>query len=66
MALSDAAAYRRNPTTARADAAEGTALAADLCFGMAVTLGVTTLVLLLLPSKASSGRKAQYGTIVTF
>lgn len=45
-ALSDRSKFDDNPTTERADAVERNALIADMAFGVAITLGITGIVLL--------------------
>ncbi|MDB4994583.1 MAG: Fe-S oxidoreductase [Myxococcaceae bacterium] len=47
MALSDKSDFDKNPTAAKADDGENHALVADMSFGVAVTLGVTSAVLFL-------------------
>jgi hypothetical protein len=47
MALNDHSNFVSNPTTATADNGENHALIADMSFGVAVTLGVTSVVLFL-------------------
>ncbi len=44
-ALGDSSDFDKNPTTAKADSGENAALVADMCIGVAVTFGVTSLVL---------------------
>jgi len=44
-ALGDASDFDKNPTTSKADSGENAALIADMCIGVAVTFGVTSLVL---------------------
>jgi hypothetical protein len=46
-ALNDKANFNNDPTTATADSGENHALIADMSFGVAITLGVTSLVLFL-------------------
>jgi hypothetical protein len=47
MALTDHNNFNNTPTTALADSGENHALIADMAFGVAVTLGVTSIVLFL-------------------
>jgi hypothetical protein len=47
LALSDKTRFQNHPTFATADSASENAVLADVCFGAAVALGVTSLVLLL-------------------
>ena len=47
VSLSERAAFERNPTTAAADTAERDGLRADMCFGLALTLGITTAIMVL-------------------
>jgi PEGA domain len=47
LALNDKSNFNNDPTTATADSGENHALIADMSFGVAITLGVTSLVLLL-------------------
>ena len=47
MALSDKSDFDKNPTASKADDGENHALVADMSFGVAVTLGVTSAVLFL-------------------
>lgn len=59
-ALADKSDFNDNPTTARADAAERNALIADMAFGIAITLGITGIVLLTTDeSDAEAVAKAQ-------
>lgn len=44
-ALMNKSDYDKNPSSALADAGENNALVADMCFGVAITLGVTSAVL---------------------
>ena len=46
-ALNDKSNFNNDPTTATADSGENHALIADMSFGVAITLGVTSLVLFL-------------------
>ncbi len=57
MALSDKSDFDKSPTAAKADDGENHALIADMAFGVAVTLGVTSAVLFF--SSGSSGASAQ-------
>lgn len=45
-ALADKSDFNDHPTTARADSTERNALIADMAFGIAITLGITGIVLL--------------------
>lgn len=45
-ALADKSDFNDHPTTGRADSAERNALIADMAFGIAITLGITGIVLL--------------------
>ncbi len=45
LALGDSSDFKKNPTTSTADSGETKALVADLCLGLAVTFGVTSIVL---------------------
>jgi hypothetical protein len=47
LALSDKSDYDKNPTSSKADDGENHALIADMAFGVAITLGVTSAVLFL-------------------
>ena len=47
LALGDKSDYDKNPTSSKADDGENHALIADMAFGVAVTLGVTSAVLFL-------------------
>jgi hypothetical protein len=47
MALNDKSSYDKNPTTSTADNGDTHALISDMSFGVALTFGVTSLVLLL-------------------
>ena len=47
LALGDKSDYDKNPTASKADDGENHALIADMAFGVAVTLGVTSAVLFL-------------------
>src|SRR5262249_22517575 len=47
MALQDKSDFDKNPTSSKADDGENHALIADMAFGVAVTLGVTSAVLFL-------------------
>ena len=59
MALSDKSDFNKNPTSGKADDGENHALIADMAFGVAVTLGVTSAVLFLGSGKAASGTAAK-------
>ena len=59
MALSDKSDFDKNPTSGKADDGENHALIADMAFGVAVTLGVTSAVLFLGSGKSSSGTAAK-------
>lgn len=48
-ALSAKSDYEDHPTTSKADDVENNALIADMAFGVAITLGVTGIVLLTAP-----------------
>lgn len=54
-ALSNKKDYDDHPTTSRADDVERNALIADMAFGVAITLGVTGIVLLTSSDSSSSG-----------
>jgi hypothetical protein len=55
QALSSKSDFNKNPTTKSADDTERNALIADMAFGVAVTLGVTGIVLLTSSDDTSSG-----------
>ncbi len=55
--LNDKSNYNANPTTATADSGENHALIADMAFGVAVTLGVTSVVLFLSHDDSSGAAK---------
>ena len=57
MALGDKSDFDKNPTSGKADDGENHALIADMAFGVAVTLGVTSAVLFF--SGGSSGASAK-------
>lgn len=64
VALSDKSEFDKNPSTAKADDGENHALIADMAFGVAITLGVTSAVLFLTkdeapaaPASAKNGAK---------
>jgi PEGA domain len=57
MALGDKSDFDKNPTSGKADDGENHALIADMAFGVAVTLGVTSAVLFF--SSGSSGASAK-------
>lgn len=46
-ALSKSSDFKSSPTTSNADSGENAALVADMCFGIAITFGVTSAVLFL-------------------
>ena len=50
-ALSAKSDYNDHPTSAGADKVENSALVADMAFGVAITLGVTGIVLLTAPDE---------------
>jgi hypothetical protein len=62
MALNDKSNFDKNPTTSTADNGDTHALIADMSFGVALTFGVTSAVLLLTkdeaPPPAASGAPA--------
>lgn len=58
QALSSKSDFNKNPTTKSADDTERNALIADMAFGVAVTLGVTGIVLLTSSDDSSSGANA--------
>lgn len=58
QALSDQKEFDRNPTSSRADDGENNALIADMAFGVAITLGVTSAVLFLSSDPAPTTAKA--------
>jgi hypothetical protein len=61
-ALSKSSDFKDNPTTETADAGENAALVADMCFGVAITFGVTSAVLFLTkdaPKAAQVGAPAK-------
>jgi len=53
-ALSAKSDYNDNPTTDKADKVENSALVADMAFGVAITLGVTGIVLLTSPEEPAA------------
>jgi hypothetical protein len=59
MALNDKHDFDQHPTTSTADSGENHALIADMAFGVAVTLGVTSIVLFLSKDDAPAGATAQ-------
>lgn len=73
MALNDKSNFNANPTTATADSGENHALIADMAFGVAVTLGVTSAVLFLSkddapatpPATASASAKKRAAITIT-
>jgi hypothetical protein len=58
-ALSAKSDYNANPTSQKADQVENSALACDMAFGVALTLGVTGIVLLTSPQEASQATSAR-------
>jgi hypothetical protein len=64
-ALNSKSDFDKNPTTKSADDTERNALIADMAFGVAITLGVTGIVLLTsddspaAPAKASNSKPVQ-------
>jgi hypothetical protein len=58
MALSDKSDFDKNPTAGTADDGENHALVADMSFGVAVTLGVTSAVLFLTKDDAPAAAAA--------
>jgi hypothetical protein len=58
MALNDKSNFDSNPTSQTADDGENHALIADMCFGVALTLGVTSAVLFLTPDEGSAAAPA--------
>ncbi len=60
-ALSKASDFKTTPTTGTADSGENAALVADMCFGIAITFGVTSAVLFLTkdPPKPASPAAAR-------
>lgn len=60
MALNDKSAFDATPTSSKADDGENHALIADMAFGVAITLGVTSAVLFLTNDEpAKAGLNAQ-------
>jgi hypothetical protein len=53
-ALSAKSDYNDKPTSKKADKVENSALVADMAFGVAITLGVTGIVLLTSPDEPTS------------
>lgn len=53
-ALSAKSDYNDHPTSAKADKVENSALVADMAFGVAITLGVTGIVLLTAPDEPAA------------
>jgi hypothetical protein len=53
-ALSDKSSFDKNPTTATANSGEDHALVSDMGFGIALTLGVTSIILLTTKNEESS------------
>lgn len=58
-ALGDASDFDKNPTTSKADSGENAALIADMCIGVAVTFGVTSLVLFFTSDNAEPPKSAK-------
>ncbi len=58
MALGDKSDFDKNPTSSKADDGENHALIADMAFGVAVTLGVTSAVLFFSSGSSSGSAKA--------
>jgi hypothetical protein len=54
-ALSAKSDYNDHPTSKKADKVENSALVADMAFGVAITLGVTGIVLLTSPDEPVAG-----------
>lgn len=59
MALGAKKDFNDNPTTANADTAERNALIADMSFGIALTLGITGIVLLTAQDEEAAAETAQ-------
>ncbi len=59
MALSDKSDFDKNPTASKADDGENHALIADMSFGVAITLGVTSAVLFLTKDEAPASPTAR-------
>jgi len=57
MALGDKSDFDKNPTSSKADDGENHALIADMAFGVAVTLGVTSAVLFFSSGSSSGSAK---------
>jgi hypothetical protein len=64
MALSDKSDYDKNPTAEKADDGENHALIADMAFGVAVTMGVTSAVLFLTRDEPAAPKAASVRTVV--
>jgi hypothetical protein len=58
MALQDKSDFDNNPTSSKADDGENHALVADMAFGVAITLGVTSAVLFFSGGPTSGSAKA--------
>lgn len=61
VALGDKSDFDKNPTTGKADDGENHALIADMAFGVAITLGVTSAVLFLTKDEAPAAPAAKNG-----
>ena len=61
VALGDKSDFDKNPTTGKADDGENHALIADMAFGVAITLGVTSAVLFLTKDEAPAPAAAKNG-----
>jgi PEGA domain len=61
MALNDKSEFDKNPTTQTADNGDTHALIADMAFGVAVTFGVTSAVLLLTKDESATTSSATHG-----
>ena len=57
-ALSAKSDYNKNPTSDKADKVENSALVSDMAFGVAITLGVTGIVLLTSPDEPTATTSA--------
>jgi hypothetical protein len=66
MALNSKSKFNENPNTEDADAAERNALIADMSFGIAITLGVTGIVLLTADEESEGPTQAQLKREPTF
>ncbi len=64
-ALSKSSDFKASPTTETANAGENAALVADMCFGVAITFGVTSAVLFLTkdPPKAAAAAPGAPGVV---